>query len=765
MKSSAAPEHRTLHEGIAKAYYDLGRLLDAAMSSSQANPFKDDTQAGPVDTPVVNQTSPLALTIWSKEGSNAATMPQHVFPPNVRPPCVDFIPPEPDTRLNYTRQPTCCLGLLRASPEAEEILDVTARNWLRVTKNEQDERDRLKALVTDVIRAFKRDEFKNANAVTEVVYLEPILESDDFRYLLKEFYSGIDQSGLLDIHQLEGLAQLIQGADPGYIDSDDLVKILGLLSTRLRDTHHQSTTHLYQLTMAVSRVLDAMADTEVKGLDPLMCVPDNETLWQAALRRTGKVVKGVSGLVSAVKGLDLNGFIDGLKDIQQGLGASEVVQLVKTAYEGAASLAESGQGFLECMKEGFSFDRKCAWYSALRGADTLIQEGQLADFRKLVCVAPCRRDPAFQWGVCQRLGAIAVDPMWDMETRQGAAEFLGEMYRNDDEWGDQANIKQWILNILIQLSSGAEGDKLFVDNLLERLQKEEDVKKNALYRLYRENGQCAYLFKVVHPALGSPSLLDRVQERPDVEGNLRQLRRRLLKERGNAVYIPPQAKANLQARDDARFPLMEKVEEFLSGDPACYLWQEYKKGGTIPLHINLSAIDKPEDDTITKKLRGINFTEPQVSESKQSREFILICDGYNKNQFAGNLYTSNRLNKPGGWKAKMAISCRSENFGVYYRDRFKPGDGNLRSGASWFQEAIIAPFSVHQVRDYIDQYVKGLEYDPKLERTRPNPFLMSLSLEVLPRMVDPRTNFSAIQITRVTLYDLFIEQLLDRGKK
>ncbi|KAK3824935.1 MAG: hypothetical protein J3Q66DRAFT_97768 [Benniella sp.] len=235
----------------------------------------------------------------------------------------------------------------------------------------------------------------------------------------------------------------------------------------------------------------------------LMCVPDNETLWQAILRRTGKVVKGVSGFVSAVKGLDLNVFIDGLKDIQQGsTGASEVVQLVKTAYEGVASLAESGQGFYECMKEGLSFDRKCAWYSALRGADTLIQEGQLADFKKLVCEAPCRRDPAFQWGVCQRLGSIAVDPMWDMETRQGAAEFLGEMYRNDDEWGDQANIKQWILNILTQLSSEAEEENRFVDTLLERLQKEEDVKKNALYRLCRENGQCSYPLHVVHPALG-----------------------------------------------------------------------------------------------------------------------------------------------------------------------------------------------------------------------------------------------------------------------
>jgi hypothetical protein len=191
----------------------------------------------------------------------------------------------------------------------------------------------------------------------------------------------------------------------------------------------------------------------------LMCVPDNETLWQAALRRTGRVVKGVSGLVSAVKGLDLNGFIDGLKDIQQGLaGAHEVVQLVKTAYEGVASLAEGGQGFLECLKEGLSFNRKCAWYPALRGADTLIQDGQLADFRKLVCEAPCRRDPAFQWGVCQRLGDIAANPTWDMETRQGAIAFLGEMYQDDDAWGDQANVKQWILDILMQLSSGPHGE-------------------------------------------------------------------------------------------------------------------------------------------------------------------------------------------------------------------------------------------------------------------------------------------------------------------
>jgi len=162
----------------------------------------------------------------------------------------------------------------------------------------------------------------------------------------------------------------------------------------------------------------------------------------------------VSGLVSAVKGLDLNGFIDGLMSIQQGFaGAPEMVQVVKSAYDGAVSLSESGQGFFSCLKEGLSFKRKCAWYSALRGADTLIRDGQLCEFKKLVCSAPCQRDAAFQWGVCQRLGEVAGNSMWDAETRQSAIEFLGEIYRNDKVWGDQANVKQWILNILMQLTT------------------------------------------------------------------------------------------------------------------------------------------------------------------------------------------------------------------------------------------------------------------------------------------------------------------------
>ncbi|KAI8346108.1 hypothetical protein B0O80DRAFT_247177 [Mortierella sp. GBAus27b] len=600
---------------------------------------------------------------------------------------------------------------------------------------------------------------------------------------------------------------MIQGADSGYLDADDLVKILGLLSTRLSDTHQQSADHMRQLTLAVSRVLDAMAETQVKGLDretlhepltaylsdlkksqdpylvyqaayayqALLYVPDDETLWQGALRRTGRVIKGIAGLVSAVKGVDLDKFIDGLDSIQKGLaGASSAIEVVKDVAE----LAKSGQGLLESLKEGFSFNRKSAWYPALRGADTLIQRGELASFRTLVCEAPCRYNVAFQWGVCQRLGEMASNAMWDASIRRSAIAFLGEIYLNDDMWGQETSVKQWILKILMQLSSSNSGSSggtsqlhsIAAESLLQELGNCEDVKKQALHRECRTHGIVAYPLKVSLPELRSPSLLDRVQNRPDVETNLRMLRKQRTKERGTeTVYVPPQAKENAQATDDTRFSLMEKVNEFLESERKVFLilgdsgagkstfslelefelWQAYKnKTGRIPLHINLPAIEKPEHDMIAKQLRKVEFIEPQIREMKHHRKFIIICDGYDESQQTHNLYASNKLNESGEWNAQMIVSCRSEYLGADYIDRFQPRDRNRQVDSELFQEAVISPFSLDQVHAYIQQYVsirqplwrsedyrEALDRIPSLKDLVSNPFLMVLSLEVLPRMM------------------------------
>ncbi|KAF9343456.1 hypothetical protein BGX34_006731, partial [Mortierella sp. NVP85] len=348
-------ENVTMREGIAHAYITLGQVLNSRGHESEArasykkaekwggkvpdrepsagflepknNPPSVNSVVDPtMDNPPVKTQPTLSLKI-TKTNDNVV-IPAHIFAENVSPPTVAIKLPEIDGRLSSTTELACCLSLLNASHSLDDVLDPTARAWKQAAEKDDDEHERLKVLSIDVIRAYKRDEIKDAKVVAEVVTLAPVLDKDMFRDLLKEFYSGIGGSDLLDFHQLDGLAQLIQGADPGYLEADDLVKILGLLSKRLRETHQQSPLHIYQLTLAASNVLDAMADTKVEGLDretlheplssyldalkgnsepylvyqgayacqALLCVPDNESLWQATIRRTGKVIRGVSGL-------------------------------------------------------------------------------------------------------------------------------------------------------------------------------------------------------------------------------------------------------------------------------------------------------------------------------------------------------------------------------------------------------------------------------------------------------------------------------------
>jgi hypothetical protein len=77
-----------------------------------------------------------------------------------------------------------------------------------------------------------------------------------------------------------------------------------------------------------------------------------------------------------------------------------------------------------------------------------------------------------------------------------------------------------------------------------------DGKDKSLFITCRERDAKSYPLKLSLPQLASPSLLDRVQSKPDVEGTLRQLRKQRLREQSNNVYIQPQAKVSLKASDD-----------------------------------------------------------------------------------------------------------------------------------------------------------------------------------------------------------------------
>ncbi|KAF9976162.1 Transducin (beta)-like 1 X-linked receptor 1, partial [Mortierella antarctica] len=404
-----------------------------------------------------------------------------------------------------------------------------------------------------------------------------------------------------------------------------------------------------------------------------------------------------------------------------------------------------------------------------------------------------------------RLGEVAANPLWDSSTRQQAVDFLRELYKNDAEWGKQTSSKKWILTLLKRLTLAPNREiKEYALVVLKDLERSGDGGRQELYRAHMKEASSPFpLEAAVQTPLTSP-LLTRAQDIPNVEEDLRRLRKRQLKDRTDAVYIPPRAKPSQQASNSASFDLMEYARAFLKrgsqvflllGDSGagkstfnreleCTLWTTYSSSeDAIPLLIHLPSIDRPEKDLVAKHLRRCDFSESQIRELKNNRRFILICDGYDECQQIYNLHTSNNLNSNGQWQAKMVISCRSEHLGHDYKDRFQSSTDAATSsgvGSKQLQEAVIIPFSTVQIHDYIHRYVAvvrppwraksyltALERVPNLMDLIRNPFLLTLSLDVLPGFVDVDKiqDLSDVSITRVGLYDRFVEHWLERGKK
>ncbi|KAF9129678.1 hypothetical protein BGW39_003904 [Mortierella sp. 14UC] len=684
-----------------------------------------------------------------------------------------------------------------------------------------------------VVEEFAADSFKTSDKIAEVILLGPYLDQEHYRRLLNSLIIEFESAKLLDTNLLQGMIQIVQCAGPEYLLPDDLVRILVVLRIRLQEIHQQSTKHPYYLTLALSRLLDVMVEGKVQdlrrpllalfghmlsneepylkhqaayALQALLHIPNDETRRQFMLRQAGRITMGLLGVSSVCK-LDLGEFKDGVDHLYKVAG--DVHEVASKVINGVQSLLQSGQDIATSVKGGILSGGRQIWYSALCEAQERIRNGQLAEFNRLVFEAPCRRDTEFQWGVCQLLGEIAVDAHWDITTRQHVIDLLAELYKDDFTWTAKNDVHVWILQIIRQIASLPDLPlSSHAHSVLQGLKKKGNIAKQTVYRNVLEGPINPYPLQThPFPTPASSMLLARVQAVLDVEYDIHRMRTQRLREQENTLYIPPQAKLTLQASNDTLFPLMKHAQDFLSnpgrvllllgdsgGGKSTFnlqlertLWQNYERGGVIPLHINLPAIDKPQEDMIDKQLQRLHlFTEAQIQELRMSRQFIVICDGYDESQLKENLYTTNQLNRPGQWKAKMVISCRSQYLGSDYRLQFQPAVDRYAQGAPEpLQEAVIAPFSRDQIEQYVEQYVQRvlpftvtadqhawnvntfmdkLVKIPHLIELVSNPLLLNLALRSLPRVVRSEQALSEIRLTRVELYDSFTEEWLENNK-
>ncbi|KAG9068317.1 WD repeats region domain-containing protein [Linnemannia hyalina] len=303
------------------------------------------------------------------------------------------------------------------------------------------------------------------------------------------------------------------------------------------------------------------------------------------------------------------------------------------------------------------------------------------------------------------------------------------------------------------------------------------------------------------PTSANSPILAKVQNIRYLEYRLYKLRLQRLQEYNErAIYIYLQAKPSLLAKNDELFPLLERVLKFLASDGQVMLilgdsgsgkltfnrhlehllWKDYKRGGPIPLFINLPTIDEPQHDLVNKRLQFHNFNEDQIIELKLHHQLVLICYGYDESQQLVNLHRTNSLNQTGQWDTKVIIGCRSQYLGTSYQDRFRPQsvDRYKPVPQNVFQEAITAPFSMERIHNYVEQYVpleprtwSTQDYMDRLT-TIPNfmdlvkiPFLLSLALEALLDVTKGNQDLSAIKIVRIQLYDVFVDHWLSVNKK
>ncbi|KAG0363531.1 hypothetical protein BGX24_004878, partial [Mortierella sp. AD032] len=241
---------------------------------------------------------------------------------------------------------TTTIALQMKSPLTDNEL-----KWLDEMDKNPMKKTYIRWLTTCMVVEFIQDPNKESLKIAEVVALGPVLDRESYRKLLSSIIGGFEDAQILDIDLLQGLVQLLQTASPGFLVSDDLAKIVGVLRIRLQGTQQQSPKHSFHLTLAVSRVLDVIAEHGVKDLnhieeyealcgvllglkgssDPylmyqtfyafqaLQYIPNDGTALQAGLRHSPEALDGLVN-VTAVFKLDLDAVLEGLASLQEALG-------------------------------------------------------------------------------------------------------------------------------------------------------------------------------------------------------------------------------------------------------------------------------------------------------------------------------------------------------------------------------------------------------------------------------------------------------------
>ncbi|KAG0278290.1 hypothetical protein BGZ97_009748, partial [Linnemannia gamsii] len=189
---------------------------------------------------------------------------------------ISTAPQDPRAPVESTLQLVFCARLLieeqllsnsQSSGTNVSVLDEAGRQWLEFMQEDHSAQARIRWLVSRLVAEFIKNPSMGLDAISEVVLLGPVLCQDDHRALLSCFIKRFREAALLNVGLLQGMIHLLLSSPANFLADDDLVRIVESIRMRLESTHVPSKDHVYQLLVAVSKVLEVMVRGEVKGLN------------------------------------------------------------------------------------------------------------------------------------------------------------------------------------------------------------------------------------------------------------------------------------------------------------------------------------------------------------------------------------------------------------------------------------------------------------------------------------------------------------------
>ncbi|KAF9118995.1 U3 snoRNP protein, partial [Mortierella sp. 14UC] len=244
------------------------------------------------------------------------------------------------------------------------------------------------------------------------------------------------------------------------------------------------------------------------------------------------------------------------------------------------------------------------------------------------------------------------------------------------------------------------------------------------------------------------------------------------------------------------------------------LWQACQcASDPVPILVKLSSISNPLSDLMEKVLKAKLYNDAEIYAFKTSnRQLVLICDEYDEIPATGNIYNNNKFNKPGEWRVKLIIACRSYKLGQDSDDQFQPlpDDRCAQTNPGLFQKVAMALFTRCMIEDYVEKYVaepyrqdvshpfgsgqsasrqlqlEVQESQPSTEVSRvwraqdymetladipnlmelvKNPYILSFVLGLLPTITSSTQDISRSRVSLDVLYKQILHQLMETSKR